>query len=71
MLSLYGGMERTPEQFARIAERAGLSIKSIWECRGPVSIVEMCAVTASGMRAICRRCVASNQTVYVACESDD
>ncbi|KAH9924169.1 S-adenosyl-L-methionine-dependent methyltransferase [Fomitopsis serialis] len=34
--------ERTPEQFAGIAKRAGLEVKKIWECRGPISIVEMC-----------------------------
>ncbi|KZT68950.1 S-adenosyl-L-methionine-dependent methyltransferase [Daedalea quercina L-15889] len=49
MLALFSGMERTPEQFARIAGRAGLAIKNIWECRGPAGIVEMCAATVSKM----------------------
>ncbi|KZT65014.1 S-adenosyl-L-methionine-dependent methyltransferase [Daedalea quercina L-15889] len=41
MFALYGGKERTPEQFAHNAEQAGLKIEKIWECRGPLSIIEM------------------------------
>ena len=41
MLALGNGAERTPEQLAAIANRAGLRIEKIWECRGPASITEL------------------------------
>ncbi|KAH9925247.1 O-methyltransferase-domain-containing protein [Fomitopsis serialis] len=41
MLSVFNGSERTPGQLGVIAERAGLTIEKIWECRGPVSITEL------------------------------
>ncbi|KZT74216.1 S-adenosyl-L-methionine-dependent methyltransferase [Daedalea quercina L-15889] len=41
MLSLGNAMERTPEQLAMIANRAGLRLEKIWECRGPFSITEL------------------------------
>ncbi|KAH9925251.1 S-adenosyl-L-methionine-dependent methyltransferase [Fomitopsis serialis] len=41
MLSLLNGAERTPEQLEAVANRAGLKVVKIWECRGPVSITEL------------------------------
>ncbi|KAI0930163.1 hypothetical protein AcV5_006947 [Taiwanofungus camphoratus] len=41
MLSIHNGMERTPDNFKALAERAGLRIVKIWECRGLAHITEM------------------------------
>ncbi|CCL98643.1 uncharacterized protein FIBRA_00645 [Fibroporia radiculosa] len=41
MLALFNGMERTPEDFASLAERAGLKMVKIWECRSTMGIAEM------------------------------
>ncbi|KZT74218.1 S-adenosyl-L-methionine-dependent methyltransferase [Daedalea quercina L-15889] len=41
MLAMFNGSERTPEQIDAIANRAGLKIEKIWECRGPYSITEL------------------------------
>ncbi|KZT74217.1 S-adenosyl-L-methionine-dependent methyltransferase [Daedalea quercina L-15889] len=41
MLSMYNGIERTPEQLGVIADAARLKIEKIWECRGPFSITEL------------------------------
>ncbi|KZT74220.1 S-adenosyl-L-methionine-dependent methyltransferase [Daedalea quercina L-15889] len=40
MLALFNGCERTPEQLDTVADRAGLRIEKIWECRGPIGITE-------------------------------
>ncbi|KZT74224.1 S-adenosyl-L-methionine-dependent methyltransferase [Daedalea quercina L-15889] len=44
MLAMFNGAERTPEQLGAIANRAGLEIVKIWECRGPLSITELRAL---------------------------
>lgn len=41
MLALFNGTERTPAQLSVLAERAGLKVAKIWECRSLVSITEM------------------------------
>ena len=41
MLSCYNGIERTPAQFRNLADRAGLELTKIWECRGSLRITEM------------------------------
>ena len=40
MMSIINGIERTPDQFAGIIEKAGLRLRKIWDCRSQVSIVE-------------------------------
>ncbi|EED80501.1 predicted protein [Postia placenta Mad-698-R] len=42
MMALFNGMERTPEQLGALAEKAGLRLVKVWECRGMVAITEMC-----------------------------
>ena len=49
MFATLDGQERTPEQFSRIAELAGLRTERIWECRGPVGIVEIRSTTGLGV----------------------
>ncbi|KZT74223.1 S-adenosyl-L-methionine-dependent methyltransferase [Daedalea quercina L-15889] len=41
MLSMFNGSERSPEQLEVIANKAGLRIEKIWECRAPISITEL------------------------------
>ncbi|KAI0922947.1 hypothetical protein AcV5_009806 [Taiwanofungus camphoratus] len=41
MLSLCNGAERTVDHFRLLAERVGLVIERIWECRGIMQITEM------------------------------
>ena len=41
VLSLFNGHERSPEEYAEIAKRAGLRIEKIWECRAPLDIIEL------------------------------
>ncbi|TCD63174.1 hypothetical protein EIP91_005871 [Steccherinum ochraceum] len=41
MLTLLNGRERGPEEFRMLAEKAGLKLEKIWECRGFVWITEM------------------------------
>jgi hypothetical protein len=35
------GIERTPEQFRDIVERAGLKIEKFWQCRSQVGLIEV------------------------------
>lgn len=41
MMSLLNGVERTPEEFIDLAEKAGLRLIKLWECRGLVHVIEM------------------------------
>ncbi|CCM06253.1 uncharacterized protein FIBRA_08502 [Fibroporia radiculosa] len=41
IMSLMNGMERTPDQLHGLAERAGLTVIKIWECRGSMHVIEM------------------------------
>lgn len=41
MLMLFNGMERTPEQYSQLAESAGLVLDKVWECCGPLGIIEL------------------------------
>ncbi|KAI0958974.1 hypothetical protein AcV7_004641 [Taiwanofungus camphoratus] len=41
MLTMYNGKERTPDDFSLLAERSGLRMVKIWECRGLCQITEM------------------------------
>ena len=41
MFTLLDGMERSPEQYARLAERAGLVLEKVWDCCGQLSIIEL------------------------------
>ncbi|GBE80928.1 O-methyltransferase gedA [Sparassis crispa] len=47
MMTIINGAERTPAEFRVLAERAGLEVSRIWECRGIVSITEMRLPAAS------------------------
>ena len=40
MMMMVNGRERTPAEFRRIINAAGLVLVKIWECRGPLSIIE-------------------------------
>ncbi|OAL29887.1 hypothetical protein AYO22_01793 [Fonsecaea multimorphosa] len=40
MMMMTNGRERTPAEFERIVQAAGLVMDKIWECRGPLSIIE-------------------------------
>jgi hypothetical protein len=40
MMMMVNGRERTPAEFRRIIKAAGLALVKIWECRGPLSIIE-------------------------------
>ncbi|KIW97886.1 uncharacterized protein Z519_01470 [Cladophialophora bantiana CBS 173.52] len=40
MMMMTNGRERTPAEFERIVQEAGLVLDKIWECRGPLSIIE-------------------------------
>ena len=44
MMGIINGIERTPGQFRKLVEEAGLRIEKIWECRSVSSIVECRAV---------------------------
>jgi len=41
MLALFNGIERTPEELTALAERAGLKVTKVWECRGLTCISEL------------------------------
>lgn len=41
MFTLFDAMERTPEQYVQIAERAGLVLEKVWNCCGPLGIIEL------------------------------
>lgn len=41
MLALSNGQERTPEDLAQLAARAGLRVERVWPCRGLVWITEL------------------------------
>ncbi|MCJ1432684.1 hypothetical protein MMC27_002041 [Xylographa pallens] len=41
MMAIINGIERTPDQFKSLVERAGLRLHKIWECRSQVSLVEI------------------------------
>lgn len=41
MLTAHNGQERTPDDFSALAERAGLRLVKIWECRGAIHITEL------------------------------
>ncbi|CCM04641.1 uncharacterized protein FIBRA_06825 [Fibroporia radiculosa] len=40
MMSLFNGMERSPNELEDLGRQAGLEVVRIWECRGYMSIVE-------------------------------
>lgn len=40
MMSCQNGIERTPAQFRRLLEEAGLRMGKIWECRSQIGLVE-------------------------------
>ncbi|KAL7623280.1 hypothetical protein AAE478_006961 [Parahypoxylon ruwenzoriense] len=40
MMSLMNGKERTPSEFRRLFERAGLRMTKVWECRSILGIIE-------------------------------
>jgi hypothetical protein len=40
MMMMINGKERTLAEFRYIIEAAGLELVKIWECRGPLSIIE-------------------------------
>lgn len=41
MMSLFNGVERSPDDWNKLAARAGLRVERVWECRGLVSITEL------------------------------
>ncbi|KAL6303966.1 S-adenosyl-L-methionine-dependent methyltransferase [Sparassis latifolia] len=41
MMTMFNGMERTPQDFSALAERAGLRVVKVWEGRGLYAITEM------------------------------
>lgn len=41
MMSIINGIERTPQEFKEIIERAGLRLRRIWDCRSQVSLIEV------------------------------
>lgn len=41
MMAIINGIERKPEEFRALAERAGLRLRKIWDCRSQVGLVEM------------------------------
>ncbi|KND89113.1 Sterigmatocystin 8-O-methyltransferase [Tolypocladium ophioglossoides CBS 100239] len=41
MMAIINGIERKPEEFRALAERAGLYLRKIWDCRSQVGLVEM------------------------------
>ena len=41
MLTLSNGQERTPEDLAQLAARAGLRVERVWPCRGLIWITEL------------------------------
>lgn len=41
MMTLLNGVERTPAQFQGLAVSAGLEVVRVWECRGPIDIIEL------------------------------
>jgi hypothetical protein len=44
MMAIPGGMERTQEEYARLASKCGLQLKRMVETMSPYSILEMVAV---------------------------
>ncbi|KAI0931113.1 hypothetical protein AcW2_010267 [Taiwanofungus camphoratus] len=50
MLTLFNGMERTPDDLSILAKRADLEVTKIWECRGMVSITEILKTVADEAR---------------------
>jgi hypothetical protein len=47
MMMMVNGRERTSSEFREIINGAGLQIVKIWDCRGPLSIVECCRPTGT------------------------
>jgi hypothetical protein len=41
MMAIINGIERTPAEFRKIIEKAGLRLRKIWDCRSQVSLVEV------------------------------
>jgi len=41
MMAVHNGMERTPEMLDALANRAGMKLSKIWECRGIISVIEL------------------------------
>jgi len=41
LMSTLNGIERTPDQFRKIVEGAGLRIERFWECRSQVGLIEV------------------------------
>ncbi|KAI1380797.1 putative O-methyltransferase [Hypoxylon crocopeplum] len=42
MMSLMNGRERTPSDFRRLFEQAGLKMVKVWDCRSTLGIIEGC-----------------------------
>lgn len=40
MMMMTNGKERSPTEFGNLVQAAGLVMTKIWECRGPLSIIE-------------------------------
>ncbi|KIW81975.1 hypothetical protein Z517_05001 [Fonsecaea pedrosoi CBS 271.37] len=40
MMMMTNGRERTPAEFDRIVQAAGMVVDRVWDCRGPLSIVD-------------------------------
>lgn len=40
MMSLMNGKERTPSEFRRLFEQAGLKMVKVWDCRSILGIIE-------------------------------
>lgn len=41
VMAIINGIERTPEQFESLFQKAGLVLKKVWPCRSQVSILEV------------------------------
>jgi hypothetical protein len=46
MMSIINGIERKPAELRNIAERAGLRLNRIWDCRSQVGLVELVLVSS-------------------------
>ena len=41
MMTMINGVERTPDHYRVLIERAGLTLKKIWDCRSSVGLMEV------------------------------
>ncbi|KAM5383754.1 hypothetical protein ACJZ2D_001743 [Fusarium nematophilum] len=41
MMAIINGIERKPDEFRQLVERAGLRLRKIWDCRSQVGLVEV------------------------------